>query len=88
MESRCDNLKITGSGYCLKHWINQRYALIIVVGASSGYFVGSKNWILGATLGGITAFSYWKISKSVEDLQDYIKEHSSTDVTNTNREAE
>jgi len=86
MESRCGNSKITGSGYCLKHWISQRYALIIVLGASSGYFVGSGNWMIGAALWGITAFAYWKTSKSVEGLQDYIKEHSSTDFTNESGE--
>ena len=78
MRKGYDTEKITGSGFCLKHWIDQRYFLVIAGAWISGVMIVSFEYLfrwLGIGFMLFTGYMYYSIGKDVNDLQNHIYEY-------------
>lgn len=83
----CTKSKITGSKYCLKHWIHHRYIPLICLAWISGILINSPFYSLGLLGTYVTTIFLIIVSISIEDLEKNIMEYAhSTDRESTSGE--
>ena len=76
MVGRCGLEKLPGSGYCLRHWIDNRIWPTLVLSFASGFITGSPKlpaWV-ALFLAVIVAGFYFSTLRSIEKLQKDIFE--------------